>query len=142
MTVVAGSGYNVETAGVFGAHIQDVTVSTTLGRQDLFELGRKKPYYRFANFPVAVDCTINVSAGGTNPGDNVNAISDASNLTNEPIIIKIADGTVFDLGTKNKLQSVTYSGGDTGGGQVTIAYAFQNFNKLDITSPADPEHLV
>lgn len=116
VTVTNGSGYNAETAGVFGAHIQDVTISTSLNREDLFELGRRKPYYRYANFPVAVDCTINMTAGGATPYDGVNANSDsAANLTNEPIIIKLDDGTKFDLGTKNKLQSVSYSGGDTGG---------------------------
>jgi len=111
ITVSNGSGYNVETAGIFGAHIQDVTISTSLNREDLFELGRRKPYYRFANFPVAVDCTINMTAGGTTPYDAVNANSDATaNLSNEPIVITLDDGTKFNLGTKNKLQSVSYSG--------------------------------
>lgn len=141
MTVAGGTGYNVETNGQFGAHLQDVTIGVNLGREDLFELGRRKPYFRYATFPVAIDCTINMSVGGTTPGDMVNALSDASNLTNETIIVKLADGTIFDLGNKNKLQSSTYSGGDTGGGVATVAYAFQNFNKLDITHPADPAGL-
>jgi hypothetical protein len=111
VTVTNGSGYNIESAGIFGAHIQDVTISTSLNREDLFELGRRKPYYKFANFPVAVDCTINMTAGGTVPYDAINADSDAvSNLSNEPIFIKLDDGTSFNLGTKNKLQSVSYSG--------------------------------
>lgn len=136
VTVVNGSGYNIESAGVFGAHLQDVSVSTSLNREDLFELGRRKPYYRFANFPVAVSCTINMTAGGTIPYDAVNANSDSiANLTNEPIMIKLDDGTIFDLGNKNKLQSVSYSGGDSTGGVVTVAYQFQNFNKLDIKNP-------
>jgi hypothetical protein len=141
ISVTSGSGYNVETAGVNGAHIQDVTIAVNLGREDLFELGRKKPYFRYATFPVAIDCTINIAAGGATPGDMVNARSDQNNLTNEPILIRLADGTKFDLGNKNKLQSVTQSGGDTGGGIVTVAYAFQNFNKLDVTHPADPAGL-
>lgn len=138
MTSVGGTGYNVETAGQFGAHLQDVTLGTNLGREDLFELGRRKSYFRYATFPVAVDCTINMTPGGNTPGDMVNASSNATNLVNETIIIKLSDGTIFDLGNKNKLQSSTYSGGDTGGGVATVAYAFQNFNKLDITHPADP----
>jgi hypothetical protein len=142
VTVSNGSGYNVETAGQFGAHIQDVSISVNLGREDLFELGRRKPYYRYANFPTAVDCVINITAGGTNPGDTINALSDVTaNLSNEPIVIKIEDGTIFNLGIKNKLQSVNYSGGDTGGGVVTISYSFQNYNRLDVTSPTDPDGL-
>ncbi len=138
ITVTGGSGYNIQTAGQFGAHIQDVTISVSLGREDLLELGRKKPYYRYATFPTAVDTTINISPGGATPGDMVNALSEATNLTNEPIVIRLTDGTLFDLGNKNKLQSTTYSGGDSGGGIATVAYAFQNFNKLDVYSPVDP----
>jgi hypothetical protein len=114
-----------------------------LGREDLFELGRRKPYYKYATFPTAVDCTINITAGGTDPGDNINASSEAtSNITDQAILIRLEDGTIFDLGAKNKLQSVTYSGGDTGGGVVSLAFAYQNFNYLSITSAADPENLV
>lgn len=139
MTVVSGSGYNILSGGQFGAHLQDVTISTDLGREDLFELGRRKPYYRFVSFPTTVDCTINVTAGGTQPGDLINADSDSeSNQSAEPILVKLSDGTHFDLGTTNKLQSVVYSGGDTGGGVATVAYNFQNFNTLKITSPSDP----
>lgn len=141
ITIVNGSGYNVEVAGQFGAHIQDVSVTCNLGRTDLFELGRRRPYHRYANFPTAVDCTINITAGGENPGDNINADSDVDNLTDEPIVIKIDDGTVIDLGTKNKLQSVSYSGGDTSGGVVTLQYQYQNFNKLTVTAPHDPASL-
>jgi hypothetical protein len=141
VTVSNGSGYNIQSAGAFGAHIQDVTISVSLGREDLYELGSRKPYYRYANFPTAVNCTINVTAGGSAPGDLVNANSAVDNLTNEPILIKLSDGTKFDLGTKNKLQSVSYSGGDTGGGVVTMSFQFENFNKLDVTSPSDPEGL-
>lgn len=132
---IAG-GYNPSTAGEFGAHIQDVTISVNLGREDLFELGRRKPYYKYATFPTAVDCTINVIAAGNEPGDMVNASSDAeSNLTDEKIRIVMDDGTVFDLGTKNKLNSVTSNGGDTGGEVLTYTYSFQNFNFLVVTSP-------
>jgi hypothetical protein len=142
ITTTTGSGYNISTGGVFGAHIQDVTISTNLGREDLFELGARKPYYRYANFPVAVDCTINITAGGTNPSDAINADSNATNnLSNEPIVIRIDDGTVFNLGTKNKLQSVTFNGGAAGGGVATMAYAYQNFNALTVLSRSDPAGL-
>jgi hypothetical protein len=138
VTVTGSSGYNIQTNNQFGAHIQDVTLAVTLGRDDLFELGRKKPYFRYATFPVAVSATINISTGGNTPGDMVNALSESINLTNEPIAIRLTDGTLFDLGNKNKLQSTTYSGGDSGGGVATVAYAFQNFNKMDIYAPHDP----
>lgn len=140
MTTIAGSGFNVQTAGVNGVHLQDVNVNTNLARQDLYELGRLRPYYRYANFPVAVNCSINITAGGTSPGDLVNVSGDGGNVTNQPIVIKLTDGTTFDLGNKNKLQSVTYTGGNATGGVVTQSWSFQNFNKLDIKNPqTDPE---
>lgn len=142
ITVIGGSGYNFLNAGQYDAHIQDVSISCNLGREDLYELGRRRPYYRYATFPTAVDCTINITNGGVDPGDNIDAAADSeSNLSNEKISIVLSDGTRFDLGAKNKLQSVTYSGGDTGGGIANTAYAFQNFNNLTITSPSDPESL-
>lgn len=141
VTVVNGSGFNNLAADVFGAHIQDVSITTNLGREDLFELGRRKPYFRFVSFPTTVDCTINLTAGGAEPGDLVDADSSKDNLVDEPILLKLDDGTHFDLGAENKLQSVTYSGGDTGGGVASIAYAFQNFNTLRVHSVADPAGL-
>lgn len=141
ITAVSGLGYNIETGGQFGAHIQDTTISTTLGREDIFELGRRKPYYRYATFPVAVDTTINVLAAGNTPGDLIDASSETDNQVNQTIIVRLADGTVFDLGTKNRLTGVTMGGADTGGGLETVSYTFQNFNKLDVSHPADPSGL-
>jgi hypothetical protein len=132
---INGSGKNVDTAGVFAAHIQDVTVTVNLGREDLLELGRRKPYYRFVNFPVQVETTINITAGGDRPGHMIDVDSNEDNLTDETILVVLADGTSVDCGSRNKLQSVSTSGGDTGGGVKTIAYSFQNSNYLVITSP-------
>lgn len=142
IAVTAGSGYNTLVGGLYQTHIQDVTISCSLQREDLLELGSLKPYYRYARFPVTVDCTINVIAAGTLPGDGINANSNGGNLTDQPIQIKLSDGTVFDLGTKNKLQSVSYAGGDVGGTPVTMAYQFQNYNHLDVISSSDPSNEV
>lgn len=141
ITVVNSSGYNQQTAGVYDAHIQNVTVSTNLGRTDLFELGRRKPYYRYANFPTPVDCSIDVTTGGDVPDDNVDANSDIDNLTNEAIVVKLSDSTQINLGTKNKLQSVTFNAGATAGGVSSLTYAFQNFNVMSVSHNQDPEGL-
>lgn len=139
MTVVNASGYNVLSGADLGVHIQDVSISCNLGREDLFELGRRKPYYRYATFPVAVDCTINTVLAGSEPYDGINADSESqANLSNEPIHIKLSDGTRFNLGTKNKIQSVSFST-STDGGVTIISYAYQNFNRLDVVaSSTDP----
>jgi hypothetical protein len=138
MTVANGSGYNVESAGEFVAHLQDINIATSLGRDDLFELGRRDPYYRFATFPTEVTTSIGVTAGGAFAGDGINADPNANNLTDEPIVIKLEDGTVFDLGTKNRLSSVDHAGGGTDGGNVALTYNFVNFNTLTVSHPEDP----
>jgi hypothetical protein len=41
---------------------------------------------------------------------------------------------IFDLGSKNTLTSVNYTGGDTGGGNATVSYSFRNFNNFFINA--------
>ena len=137
MTVVGNVGYNTGDSE-FDVHLQDISISVSLGRDDLFELGRKSPYYRYATFPTEVTCSIGVTAGGAFVGDGINADPDANNISNEPIVINLEDGTVFDLGDKNRLTSTDTSGGGTDGSNVAITYNYSNFNKLDVIHPADP----
>ena len=112
-----------------GAHIQSISVSTDFGQENIEELGRFGPYHRYATFPIEVACEFEVIATS---GDLVNVSGNNVNLSNESITIKDEAGTVLDLGTKNKLSSVSYSGGDTGGGNATITYSYSNFNVLTV----------
>lgn len=43
-----------------------------------------------------------------------------------------SDTLTIDLGKKNRVTSVNYAGGDTGGGNVTLTYSFQNYNYLQL----------
>ena len=59
------------------------------------------------------------------------------NLTDKTIKVKVCgtgttDYLELDLGAKNKLTSVNYTGGDAGGGNASITYSFQTFNKLAV----------
>jgi len=142
LTVTNGSGYNEVAGDTFGTHIQDVSLSVNLNRTSLFELGKRREFFKFAQFPVEVTCEINVLAAGNTPGDNVDALGDSeANLTDQPIMIKLDDSTTFDLGTKNKLSSVNTSGGDATGGEVTLTFSYSNFNFLEITQNSDPAGL-
>lgn len=138
---VALSGVNPTLSnGEYGAHIGNVTISTNLGRTDLFEQGRRGPYFRYANFPTEVTTSIEVVA--SERGDNVNADSTIDNLTNQYIKIVLNQGVTLDLGTKNKLQSVTMNGGDTGGGNVSCTYTYSNYNTLTVSfTSQDPAGL-
>jgi hypothetical protein len=66
-------------------------------------------------------------------GSSNTACNNPKALANKALKIALCDGTVIDLGSKNKLTSVNYSGGDTGGGNATITYSYQTFNKLVVS---------
>ena len=110
-------------------HVHSISVSTDFGQENIQELGRFGPYFRFATFPVEVTAEFEVVSAS---GDMISVSGSAPNLTNSTIIIKDNAGTVLDLGTSNKLSSVSYSGGDTGGGNATVSYSYSNFNVLTV----------
>lgn len=128
--------------GVNIAHVQNITISTDFGREDINELGQRSPYFRAANFPIEVTCEIEVIA---TEGDWVQAREDGdpsftgankgNNTPNEKILIALEDGTTFDLGSANRLSSVTYGGGDAGGGNATMTFSYTTFNELSVTPP-------
>lgn len=117
-------------------HIQSINISTDLGREDILELGKKMPYYRAPNFPVEVTSEFEViSVSGDFVSVTENGAYSGSNTEEETIVIKLADGTEFDLGNKNRLSSVTYGGADAGGGNASMTFSFTTFNDLTVTGP-------
>ena len=128
------------------AHLSSVTVSTDLGREELFELGTRQPYARVVTFPIEVTCDIEMISLS---GDMVNAFADGcgsddpctgivDNLSNQVIRVATCEGTRIYLGTKNKLASVNYGGGDAGGGNVSVTYSYTNFNDCTVMHVEDP----
>jgi len=120
--------------GGYLPRIQSIQISTDFGRPEIFQLGRRAPYARYIDFPVEVTTTFEII---NRAGDKVSAIDNTANLTNEPILIGLGDGTVFDMGLKNKLTSVSDTGGDTGGGNRTTTYTYSSYNTLYIRDPKD-----
>ena len=112
-----------------GFHVQSVSVSADFGQEQILELGRFGPYTRYATFPIEVTSEFEVMATS---GDLVTVSGNGTNLSNNTIIVKDDAGTILNLGTKNKLSSVSYTGGDTGGGNATVSYSFSNFNDLTV----------
>ena len=145
---ISSSGVNDKSVGDdFDAHVQNITLSVDLGRDQLDELGRRGPYHRFIQFPTEVTCSIETI---TSSGDLVSAteggilsVSQAScqaqtNLSNKTIRIATCHNEIFYLGSKNKLASVTYAGGGTDGGNTTTTYNYRNFNVLTVMAFSDP----
>ncbi len=130
---ISALGVNSATAGIYSAHIQSINISVSLNRTELFELGRRGPYHRFAEFPTNVTTSIEVTTNEF--GDTVSAYEEQDNLTDSAIKIALSCGVTIDLGTKNKLTGISRSGGDTAGGNMTSTYNFFNQNTLTVTFP-------
>lgn len=150
----SNADYTILPADIFGVnpdgsksgfvHVASITVSADLTREDLYELGRRSPYKRSLQFPIEVTCDIEVTSVS---GDQVNAIDDcggavaactvSQNLQDRKIRIATCEGTRIYLGQKNKLSSVTYGGGDAGGGNVTTTYSYTTFNDLTVLHSGD-----
>ena len=116
------------TVSVGSGKIQNLSVTADIGRENIFELGRYRPYTKYATFPIATTCEIEVVSLS---GDRVSASGDGKNLTDQPIQLYFDNGQrtlKIDLGNKNKLTSVNYTGGDTGGGNATTTFSYQGFN--------------
>lgn len=132
---IDGSGYNQVYNGRCEVSIQNVSVSADLGRSELFELGKKNPYFRYVDFPVEVTTDIEIMAKS---GDMIDANSDSDNLTNQAILIKMEEGLQIDCGSRNKLSNVSYGGGDAGGGNATITYSYVGYNNMTVSHPQSP----
>ena len=144
---ISASGTNdKDSGGVYGAHIQSFSASTELGREDLFELGRRGNYHRFVNFPTEVTTEIglisisgdliSVREEGINTGTG--SCVTGTNLNNQTIRLHMCEGLQLDLGKLNKLSTVGVTGGDSGGGNEEITYSYSNFNDFTVYHPEDP----
>lgn len=144
---ISSSGTNDLAGDTYGAHLSNISVSVDFGREQINELGRRGPYHRIVTFPVEVTTEIEVTSTS---GDMVSATeagiygtgtgicADKSNLVNRTIRIATCEGTRIYLGTKNKLASANYSGGDAGGGNVSVSYSFTTFNDFTVIHSGDP----
>lgn len=138
---ISSSGTNNrDNLGNYSCAIQNINVSCDLGREAIYELGHLAPYYRYVTFPVEVTTEIEIIAksGDLNSATDSGINSDGTNLTNRSIRVQMLEGTKIDLGTNNKLASITLGGADAGGGNETITYRFTTFNDYVVTHPADP----
>jgi hypothetical protein len=127
---------------VASKNLSSITISTDLGRDAIYKLGQYAPYHRYVNFPIEITTEIAVTATTTDgvPLDITGIDCDPTGLPPEQAIsISVCADSgnathTFDLGSKNRLQSVNYTGGDTGGGNVEITYTYVTYNDLSIST--------
>lgn len=154
-TIVPTEIYGISTTGTneksntidYDTHFASISVSVDLQRESINELGRKAPYHRSVSLPIEVTSEFEVTA---TEGDNISAMEEGilttgtgqcaqlGNLTNQTIRIATCEGTRIYLGIKNKLSSVNYSGGDTGGGNVSVTYSYTTYNDFTVMHINDP----
>jgi hypothetical protein len=137
---VVGSGTfrNCGTVNTDDVHVQSISFSVDAGREAINQLGTYAPYTRYVTFPVQVSTEISVIAVG---GDNIDAVENVpagGNLSNHTIQVCLDDSTVIQVGNKNKLTSISYGGGDAGGGNAEITYSMQNNNDFVVLHSGDP----
>jgi hypothetical protein len=127
-----------------GSPLTSVTVSADLNREAIYTLGSYEVYDRSVQFPIEITCEIESLAID---GDfiNIDEVSygcvdtnSTNKLKNFPIKFALCgkdagDKLIIDLGNKNKLTSISYGGGEAGGGNLTITYSFTTDNTLIVT---------
>lgn len=116
-------------------HIQTITVSFSIARDDIFELGSKRPFVKTPAFPLEATASIEVI---TAQGDLVDARSDMdcgpdNTSESNTIIIRTCDGLQVDLGDSNRLTSVELGGGEAGGDNMTVTYNYSSFNVFNVS---------
>lgn len=124
--------------------IQTITITADIGRDDIFELGSKRPYTKVVAFPVEVTTSIEVI---TSQGDLVDATSEVdcgpNQTVNGSIIIRTCDGLQVDVGDTNVLTGVDMGGGEAGGDNMTLTYNYSSFNSLTVSHDRfQPNHRV
>lgn len=138
---INASGVNVLASGGHSV-IQNVNVSCSLGRDQILELGRFGIFFRYVTFPVQVTCEIEVlsssgtmisaSESGIYPSATGAFCADRYNLPPQTIRLATCEGLRMYLGKQNKLTSVNYNGGDTGGGNATNTMSYSTYNDLTV----------
>jgi hypothetical protein len=138
--------------GVSQPHLQNITINANFNRENINELGFFGPYYKYTSFPLEVTSEFEVIAVSgdlvsandfeykDNEGNDMTTFSCTTkydNVKDEEIVVKVCGNIAgsnlyLDLGKKNKLTSVNYTGGDTGGGNATVTYSYQTFNKFNV----------
>lgn len=127
--------------------VQSITVSVDLTRDTINQLGCKTPYARIAQFPVDVTTEIEVLSQSGHSLDITLTGStligcEYTNAPSYPIRIATDSGLTIDLGSKNKLSSVSQTFGDTGGTNGSYTLSFTNKSVMSVFHVNDPSSLV
>ena len=124
-------GYNGTDGTDMVIPIQSISVSASLARETITQLGEKSPYARPLAFPVEVTTDIQVIAGAEGAA-GVDALPEQDNTADMQIEIYTKTGLSIKLGSQNRLTSVNVSGGDASGGNDSITYSYVTYNEFEV----------
>jgi len=137
--------------GVFGVdknggktdlcRIQSISVSASINREQIDGVFLENPRSsRIVTFPIEVNTEISIISVS---GSDFNILDDAllcaskEQTTNEKIRIVSCDGTIIDLGDKNRLTSLSQSDGGVDGGNVILTYNYLTYNNFTVIHSED-----
>lgn len=116
-------------------NLTNISISTSVGRENMLRLGQFKPFHTYANLPAEVTVEFEVSATtaeGAIFGTTATCASPTGGAyAKEDISIDIC-GKTFTM-ENCKLSNVSYGGGDTGGGNATITFTYTTYNNLTVS---------
>jgi hypothetical protein len=135
------------------ARVQSVSIKADITREDVGAAGRRLPVYKSAKLPIQVTSEIAVVAT-TDDGIQVQAFASACKgaAALQPGTIRLAicngdpetltregtNGVRIYAGDQNKLTSVSFGQGGTGGSNVQATYSYQSSNRLTVVAMSDP----
>ncbi len=146
-TILPPDIYGITSSGTNQSQvpIQSISMSVDLNREEIYVLGLRGPRNRTITLPVQVNTNIDVTSDTDHFVSAIEAgiisvsgtCSAARNLINRTIRVATCEGLRVYTGVRNKLLSVSRTGGDTGGGNVTTTYSFQTFNTFVVMHEND-----
>lgn len=129
-------------SGVNSEAFNNVTVSADLNREPVYTLGDFQPYIRTVTFPVEVNTEIETLAQDLDTKDiDVTTYGCSGNPSSSGVYSQIkfvicGSGGSFslDLGNKNRLTTISYGGGEAGGGNLTTTLSYTTNNDLTVNA--------
>jgi len=117
------------------SHINNITVSANINRENIPQFGSKIPFFRLPTLPMETTAEITITpTGGYNISTPVNmSCTGYSSNAPQPIYISVCNDLTVDMGTNNRLVAVSYQGGDAGGGNVKTTYTYKGYNDFTVT---------
>ena len=112
---------------------QNVTLTLNLGREDVFEFGKRTPYAKLATYPIEVTAEVQSLLTEDNE-DNAGFDESTVKLPTKNVSVSVTAGNLsVSLGSGNYLSAVNQTGGDATGGNATITRSFTTYNFFTVT---------